>query len=156
MLVPEVAPGGIKTKIVTAALNGAIVLCHHTALDGMGLSHGREVLAWSDAAELADLIAGLRTGAIAVEPMAAAAHRWATETFGEARLRDLWAGNVAACLAAASQRRPPRNRSEGPMDAPCRSVPSRKTPPAGASSAPPSGRDGRGRAPARSRRAPGP
>jgi hypothetical protein len=112
MLVPEVAPGGIKTKIVTAALNGSIVLCHHTALDGMGLAHGREVLAWSDAAELADLIAGLRTGAIAVEPMAAAAHRWATETFGEARLRDLWAGNVAACLAAAGQRRPPASAGE--------------------------------------------
>lgn len=101
MLVPEVAPGGIKTKIVTAALNGALTLCHRTALDGMGLTDGREVLAWSDAAELAELIAALRQGRIAVEPMAVAAHRWATETFGEARLRQLWAANLATCLDAA-------------------------------------------------------
>lgn len=104
MLVPEVAPGGIKTKIVTAALNGTVVFCHHTALDGMALTDGRNVLAWSSAGDLADLITALRAGRIDLEALAAEAHAWALAHFGEARLRDLWARNIADCRDAAMAR----------------------------------------------------
>jgi hypothetical protein len=102
MLVPPVMPGGVKTKIIDGALNGVVVLAHVSALEGMALAPGRDVLAWESAEDLARLLLALRAGTIDRAAVATTAHAWARETFGEARLRALWAGHVAACPAPAA------------------------------------------------------
>lgn len=104
LLVPKVAPGGVKTKIIVAALNGTLVLAHVTALDGMGLEPGKTVLAWANADDLAALIAAVRSGAVDVDAMTASAHAWAVRRYGPAHLQSLWQSNIARCLARARER----------------------------------------------------
>jgi glycosyltransferase involved in cell wall biosynthesis len=104
MLVPEVPPGGVKTKIIVAALNGTVVLAHVTALEGMGLESGRSVLAWSTPEELAGLIARLRGGEIDIAALSETARAWAQRRYGPILLRETWGQNISICLAAASRR----------------------------------------------------
>lgn len=102
MLVPELAAGGVKTKIIVAALNGTVVLCHRSALLGMSLVDRREVLAWSTPKELAELIAQLRGSEIDVRTLVRQAHEWATNNYSPERLRELWQRNIAYCMEAGS------------------------------------------------------
>jgi hypothetical protein len=104
MLVPELAPGGVKTKIIVAALNGTVVFAHVTALEGMGLEHGHSVLAWSTPGELAALIARLRRGEIDIPALAEAAHAWAKRRYAPISLRETWRQNISTCLSTASRR----------------------------------------------------
>ena len=104
LLVPRTAPGGVKTKIIVAALNGTLVLAHVTALDGMGLEPGKTVLAWSTADELAALIVSVRSGSVDVPALTNSARAWAVRRYGPARLRTLWQSNISLCLARAQQR----------------------------------------------------
>lgn len=105
MLVPEVVPGGVKTKIIAAAMNGTIVLAHVTALDGMDIDPDGSVLAWSTPAELADLIARLRAGQIDLAALSEKARDWAQRRYGRTALRVAWAQNIRRCLAASAGRR---------------------------------------------------
>ena len=104
LLVPKVSPGGVKTKIIVAALNGTLVLAHVTALDGMGLEPGKTALAWSTADDLAALIVSVRLGSMDVPALTNAAHAWAVRRYGPAHLRALWQSNIALCLAKAQRR----------------------------------------------------
>ena len=98
MLVPQVLPGGVKTKIVVAALNGTVVLAHRTALDGMGLQNGVHVWEWETAEELAQLLVRLREQDLNLEAMAQAAYDWAVENYSAERLRALWDQNIQNSL----------------------------------------------------------
>lgn len=111
MLVPEVTPGGIKTKIITAALNGTVVLAHISALDGMGMAPGRNVLAWDSGADLAAHVAGLRGGTVDAEAIARAARDWAIARHDPVVLRERWRRNLALCLSDARSRAVPRPRA---------------------------------------------
>ena len=94
MLVPEVDPGGIKTKIIQAAFHGVIILAHESAVRGTGLTAGKEVIVWSNARELADAIRALRTGEIDRESLVKNAFEFADATFGFPHIRDLWAAHI--------------------------------------------------------------
>ncbi|MFN4130659.1 MAG: glycosyltransferase [Paracoccaceae bacterium] len=98
MLVPEVLPGGIKTKIIVAALNGTLVMPHKTALDGMGLRDGKEVLSWDTSADLIHLLCKLRQGDIDVDAITRAARLWAQQNYGAEKLRDIWRDMLEAAL----------------------------------------------------------
>lgn len=104
MLVPEVTPGGVKTKIIEATLTGTLVLAHVTALDGMAFRPGIEVLAWRDAEGLAAQVARLRGAQIDSAAMARAARARALEHYSPEVLKARWQGNLAACLAIAQGR----------------------------------------------------
>ncbi|WP_102226390.1 glycosyltransferase family protein [Acidimangrovimonas sediminis] len=112
LVVPAVTPGGVKTKIIVAALNGTLVLAHASALEGMGLTPGTNVLAWEGAEDLARILAALREGRIDRAPIARAARNWALARYAPEVLRERWRRNVAACLASAQTK--PRLR-KGPM-----------------------------------------
>ena len=90
MLVPEVLPGGVKTKIIVAALNGTLVLAHRSALDGMGLHHGQTVLSWESSDDLARMLCQLRHGEFDVAAITAAARLWAQNRYGPETLRGIW------------------------------------------------------------------
>lgn len=98
LLVPEMTPGGIKTKIIAAALNGTVVLAHVSALEGMEMTDGHTALAWSSAVELAALIGAIRAGRLDTARIADNARLWAVDRFGEARLRILWHRNIQLAL----------------------------------------------------------
>jgi glycosyltransferase involved in cell wall biosynthesis len=98
MLVPEVLPGGVKTKIIVAALNGTLVLAHRTALDGMGLEHGVDVLAWDHDKDLADLLRRLRQDEFDVGAITAAARHWASERYGREVLVGVWRDILAEAI----------------------------------------------------------
>lgn len=100
MLVPEVQPGGVKTKIVVSAMNRTLVLAHETALGGMGLTPELNVLAWRTPDDLARQIARLRAGEVDLSLMTDAALRWARENFGKDHLRDLWQAHLEDALRA--------------------------------------------------------
>lgn len=99
MLVPEVLPGGVKTKIIVAALNGTIVLAHRTALDGMGLQDGVDVLAWETSDELAERLRQLRNGDHDLDAMARAARKWAQDRYSPDVLAQTWRQFLAQALA---------------------------------------------------------
>lgn len=111
LLVPRTSPGGVKTKIIVAALNGTLVLAHVTALEGMGLEPGKTVLAWSTADDLAALIISVRSGSVDVPALTNSARAWAVRRYGPAHLRALWQSNIALCLARAQQRQSTRDVS---------------------------------------------
>lgn len=98
MLIPEVEPGGVKTKIIVAAMNRTLVLAHVTALEGMGLEAGVNVLPWSEPSELALLIAAMRRGDFDTSAMTDSAFTWARQNFGKAVLRESWERNMAQAL----------------------------------------------------------
>lgn len=102
MIVPEVLPGGVKTKMINAALNGVIVLCHVSAIEGMNVEPGRHVLVWDSPHSLAEHIRALRVGALDAAAIVANAHAWAVANFGEAILRKRWEAHVAKAFAAPS------------------------------------------------------
>lgn len=94
MLVTAVLQGGIKTKIIHAALNGTIVLSHPDALDGMGMEPGREVLAWRTAGELADLIERIRNPDASLAAIVDRARHWAQQRYSPAALAMKWAEHL--------------------------------------------------------------
>lgn len=94
MLVPEVSIGGIKTKIIVAALNGTVVLAHQTATEGLGLEVGRNVLVWENVQELAVLLRQMRDGTLDLEHIALEARSWARDRFSPSTLREMWRENV--------------------------------------------------------------
>lgn len=98
MLVPEVLPGGVKTKIIVAALNGTIVLAHRTALDGMELHDGVDVLAWETSADLAERLRQLRNGQYDLDAMARAARLWAQERYSREVLTQTWHQILASAM----------------------------------------------------------
>lgn len=102
MVVPQVTPGGIKTKIGVAARAGTVVLAHVTATEGMALTDGQDVLVWESAEDLAALIKALRAHEINASMIASNAQAWVETCFGEARLQQLWRRNLDLCLLAAS------------------------------------------------------
>lgn len=104
MLVPEVEPGGVKTKIIVAAMNRTLVLAHVTALDGMGLEPGKNVLSWTDPGDLAPLIGAMRRGDFDIAAMTESALSWARQSYGEAVLREKWARNISLALAGHTTR----------------------------------------------------
>lgn len=104
MLVPPVTPGGLKTKIISAAVCGTIVLCHDTALGGMGLRPGKDVLVWDSPDDLAAQVNDLLNGVVDRAAMAEDARQWAERNFSADRLRDMWAANIAACRQRWGQR----------------------------------------------------
>lgn len=99
LLVPQLPPGGIKTKIVVAARNGTLVLAHRSALGGMGMTEGQDVLAWTSAPELAARIEDIRAGRLDCTRMAERAQLWAIAGFGDARLCELWQRNLEMAMA---------------------------------------------------------
>lgn len=101
MLVPQVTPGGIKTKIGVAARAGMVVLAHGTATEGMALAHGKDVLVWDTPEELAALITALRAHEIDAPMIARNAQDWVATFFGETRLQELWRRNLDLCLQQA-------------------------------------------------------
>lgn len=103
MVVPPVTPGGIKTKIGVAARAGTVVLAHVTATEGMELTHGKDVLVWSSAEELATLIRALRAQEIDASGIAHGAREWVEALFGESRLQELWRRNLDLCLQRAGR-----------------------------------------------------
>jgi hypothetical protein len=104
MLVPQVAPGGVKTKIIHAAMNRLPVLAHASAVDGSGLRDGRDVLVWRDADELGAALGSLRDGRIDRDALTKGALAWARENFGRAEIRRRWAENISAALQAGGER----------------------------------------------------
>lgn len=100
MLVPPVAPGGVKTKVIHAALNRLPILAHSSAVADSGMEHGREALVWSDVGELAAALAALRQGRVDREAMTANALEWARARFSPAGIRRRWADCIAAALDA--------------------------------------------------------
>jgi len=94
MLVTAVLQGGIKTKIIHAALNGTIVLSHPDALDGMGMEADREVLVWQTAGELANLIQRIRNQDSALAAIADRARNWAQQRYSPAVLALKWADHL--------------------------------------------------------------
>ena len=94
MVVPEVDPGGVKTKIIEAAFHGVIVLAHESAVHGTGLTPDKEVIAWSNSRELVDAIQALRRGQIDRDAMVENAFKFASATFGFPHIRDLWAAHI--------------------------------------------------------------
>lgn len=108
MVVPQVTPGGIKTKIGVAARAGTVVLAHVTATEGMALTDGQDVLVWESAEDLAALIKALRAHEINASMIASNAQAWVETCFGEARLQQLWRRNLDLCLRAASATGRPR------------------------------------------------
>lgn len=101
MLVPEVVPGGVKTKIIVGALNGTIVVAHRTALYGMGLQHGVDVLAWETSAELAEQLRLLRQGAYDLDAMARAARMWAQNHYSPEVLTQTWRQILGTAMSQA-------------------------------------------------------
>ena len=99
MLVPEVLPGGIKTKIIVAALNGTLVLAHRTALDGMGLEHGKTILSWDSSDDLAQLLRKLRQGEFDVASITGAARIWAQDRYGPESLQQIWSEIIAKAFS---------------------------------------------------------
>lgn len=102
MLLPEVTPGGVKTKIIHAMLNHLIVIAHDTAIGGTGLEPNRQVLVWKDDAELIDIIRRLNAGAFDKEEICRAAYRWASDYFAPDVIREKWRRNIRSCLGGAS------------------------------------------------------
>lgn len=98
MLVPEVLPGGVKTKIIVAALNGTVVLAHRTALDGMGLQDGVNILSWETSGDLAERLRQLRNGEHDLEAMARAARLWAQGRYSHAVLTQTWRQILARAM----------------------------------------------------------
>ncbi|MDO8883847.1 glycosyltransferase [Pseudotabrizicola sp.] len=90
MLVPQVLPGGVKTKIIVAALNGTLVLAHSTALDGMGLQHGREILCWESSEDLAKLIKSVEQNEFDIPAITMAARLWADRGYSPKALQATW------------------------------------------------------------------
>lgn len=104
MLVPEVPPGGVKTKIIVAALNGTIVFAHRSALEGMSLRDGQNIFGWETAEELALLLRRLHDGSLDVALVAQAARDWAEQYYSAEVLADTWRKNIGDALQLA--RRP--------------------------------------------------
>jgi hypothetical protein len=98
MLIPAVLPGGVKTKIIVAAMNGTLALAHPSAVDGMDLRDGCEVMLWSTADELAALIHRLRCDDIDLAALASAARAWAEKRHSPAALRAIWRQLVSDAL----------------------------------------------------------
>lgn len=115
MLVPQVTPGGIKTKIVVAARAGTVVLAHVTATQGMALTDGKDVLVWNSTEDLAALITALRARDIDAAMIARNAQVWAETFFGETRLKHLWHRNIDLCLGAADASCSPTPRAGYPL-----------------------------------------
>jgi hypothetical protein len=90
MLVPEVLQGGIKTKVVHAALNKVIVLAHDTAVAGMGMEPGVNVLTWRSPEDLAVLLRRVRGNDPGLAVIADNALGWAVTNFGEQRAEAKW------------------------------------------------------------------
>lgn len=103
MLVPQVTPGGIKTKIGVAARAGTVVLAHVTATEGMALTDGKDVLVWDRPEDLVALIASLRANDIDASMIARNAQDWVENYFGEAKLQHLWQRNIDLCLQHAAR-----------------------------------------------------
>ena len=103
MLVPQVTPGGIKTKIGVAARAGTVVLAHVTATEGMALTDGKDVLVWDRPEDLVALIASLRANDIDASMIARNAQDWVENYFGEAKLQHLWQRNLDLCLQHAAR-----------------------------------------------------
>ncbi|WEK51588.1 MAG: glycosyltransferase [Candidatus Kaistia colombiensis] len=94
LLVTAVLQGGIKTKIIHAALNGTVVLSHPDALEGMGLQPDREVLVWRTAEELAHLLRRSRNRDPSLTIIAENARVWAQSRFSPAVLKVKWAEHL--------------------------------------------------------------
>ncbi len=94
MLVPELLQGGIKTKIVHAALNGVVVLAHDSAIEGMGLERDINVLTWYSPQELAALLRRIQGTDSTLDRIAENALRWATVTFGVKQAEAKWKAHL--------------------------------------------------------------
>lgn len=94
MLVPELLQGGIKTKIVHAALNGVVVLAHDSAIEGMGLERDINVLTWHSPQELAALLRRIQGTDSTLDRIAENALRWATVTFGVKQAEAKWKAHL--------------------------------------------------------------
>lgn len=99
MLVPEVPPGGVKTKIIVAALNGTVILAHRSALHGMELTDGLDVLAWESAEDLARLLGALRDRNFDIQSMTRAARNWAETRYGPDVLVKIWQRNIVDAMS---------------------------------------------------------
>ena len=105
MLVPEVDPGGIKTKIIQAAFHGVVVLAHTSAVRGTRLIPGKDLIVWEGPEDLAIALNDLRSGVIDRQSMVRAAHDWARRYFGHQIVRELWAGHIDTAIRASHQKK---------------------------------------------------
>jgi hypothetical protein len=105
MLVPEVDPGGIKTKIIQAAFHGVVVLAHVSAIQGTGLIAGKELIVWTHPDDLAKALNDLRSGLIDRCSMVREAYAWANQHFGCEIVRELWAEHIDTAMQASDQKR---------------------------------------------------
>jgi hypothetical protein len=94
MLVPGRLSGGIKTKMVHAALNGLIILATPEAVVGTRLRPGQEVLVWQDGQDLATYVARIRRGDAELDGMRIAARTWAETWFSPTVLASRWAKHM--------------------------------------------------------------
>jgi len=107
MIVPELLQGGIKTKVVHAALNGVVVLAHDSAIVGMGMEPGVDVLNWKSSEDLAVLLKRVRGNDGSLREVAENARLWAEANFGQQRAETIWKTHLASVLeepAASSER----------------------------------------------------
>lgn len=105
MLVPEVPVGGIKTKIIVAALNGTVVLAHRSAIHGLGAEAGRCFLIWESIEDLAGLLRRIEDGSLDLATVAQEARNWAQEHFSPSSLREMWRQNIELALSPADRSR---------------------------------------------------
>jgi hypothetical protein len=104
MLIPAGLPGGIKTKMIHAAVNGTLILAHSDGLEGMELCPGVEALTWSSMTDLLIHLKRITTNDTDLDDIAAAAQRWAERNFSADVIREKWASNIR--LALQSNRTP--------------------------------------------------
>ncbi|WP_201836599.1 glycosyltransferase [Microvirga zambiensis] len=98
MLVPELLQGGIKTKVVHAALNGTVVLAHESAITGMGMESGVNVLTWKTSEDLAGLLKRIRGNDENLPAIAENARVWAEANFGQQRAETKWKTYLASVI----------------------------------------------------------
>jgi len=114
MLVPELLQGGIKTKVVHAALNKVVVLAHDTAITGMGLEPEVNVLTWKSSEDLAVLLKRVRSNDASLPVIAENARLWAEANFGQQRAEAKWKTYLASVMGK------PAEASLGPETIPGR------------------------------------
>ena len=98
MIVPRGLRGGVKTKIIHAAVNGTVVLADPESVEGMGMTPGRDVLLWETPTELVSHLARLGARDPELEEIARAARVWADRSFSEKTLTRLWADHLGRVL----------------------------------------------------------